>query len=106
MTSMGLPGVPLWQKNPGAANAQPVTPTSMGFTPEEAAKFGGPVLVEPSASGGRGWRYRWYPVDANRCQQDLDGLMQTRAQYGTSGPAPYCTDHPTAPPSQGSAFIF
>ena len=106
LTSMGLPGVPVWQAQPNAAKEQPVTPTEMGFTNQEAANFGGPVLVEPPGQGSRAWRYRWYPNGQNRCEQDLSNLLQARTQSGATGPLPYCTDHPTHPSMQGNAMIF
>ncbi|GEM_PF-1196672 len=106
LTSVGLPGVPIWQSSPYAASAQPVRPTDLGFTQDEAAKLGGPVLVTPPAPPATAWRYRYYPAGQNQCQADLDKLMAQRAAMGATGPAPYCTDNPTAPPAKGSAFVF
>lgn len=106
LTSAGLPGVPLWQAKPGAADAQPITPAEMGFTPEEAAKMGGPVLVLPPDATSQTWRYRYYPADQNHCQEDLNQLLAARAQQVSTGTAPYCTISPTRPPTKGSGLIF
>jgi len=80
-------------------------PTDLGFTPEEASKFGGPVLVIPSATS-RGWRYRYYSSEQNRCQEDLKKMLDDRARENATDPAPYCTDNPTAPPIKGNALVF
>jgi hypothetical protein len=106
LTSVGLPGAPVWQSDPNAAQAQPVTPTEMGFTQEEASRMSGPVLVIPAAPPSRAWRYRFYQTGQNHCQTDLAKMLQERAGNGDAGPAPYCTDHPTAPPTKGNALIF
>ncbi len=106
LTSVGLPGVPLWQSAPNAANAQPIRPSDLGFTQEETASIGGPVLVMPPVPPATAWRYRYYQSGQNHCQADLDKLMAQRAASGATGPAPYCTENPTAPPSRGSAFVF
>jgi hypothetical protein len=103
LQSVGLPGVPIWKSN---APPAPVTPQTMGMTPEEAANVGGPVLVEPSAPPNRMYRYRFYPAASNTCEADLQKLLAERAQSDATGPAPYCTDHPTAPPVEGNAALF
>lgn len=76
------------------------------MTPEESAKIGGPVLVEPAAPPSRFYHYRFYSADHNTCEADLHKLLAQRAQSGATGPAPYCTEHPTAPPFKGDAFAF
>jgi hypothetical protein len=101
LTSAGLPGVPVWQsKEPPPA----LTPLDAGFTPEEAAKIGGPALVEPSTT--HAWRYRFYHADNNKCADDLNKLMAERARENSTDPAAYCTDHPTEPPTKGHALLF
>ena len=92
LRSVGLPGVPVWQSS---APPPAVTPTQLGFTPDEAAKLGGPVLVMPSASGA--YHYRFYQAGQNHCTEDVQKLMASRAAYPTNDPAPYCTDKPTEP---------
>jgi hypothetical protein len=106
LSSVGLPGVPLWQSQPGAATAQPVTPADLGLTPDEAAKLGGPTLMIPPTPPATVWRYRYYQTGQNHCQEDLEKFLVDREQKGVGGPAPYCTDNPTAPPTKGQAFIF
>lgn len=106
LTSVGLPGIPLWQAHPDAASAQPITPTDMGFTREEASRLGGPVMVIPPDSASAVWRYRYYQAGGNRCEDDLKKMLQERAAIGATGPAPYCTSNPTIPPAKGSAFLF
>lgn len=106
LTSAGLPGVPLWQSQPNAAEAQPLRPVDMGMTPDEAARMSGPVLVQPPSTASKVWRYRYYLTGQNHCQDDLAKLTAARAQTGETGQAPYCTDNPTTPPIKGNAFIF
>lgn len=95
--------MPIWKSSAPPAE---VTPTDLGLTPEEAAKVGGPVLVEPVGPGSRIYRYRFYPASNNRCESDLKKLLAQRKQDGVSGPKPYCTDRPTGPPVKGNALIF
>jgi len=103
LQSVGLPGAPIWKsKTPPA----PLTPSEMGFTPEEASKMSGPVLVEPPDQSVKVYRYRYYQTGQNRCQEDLNKLLAERAASNATGDAPYCTETPTAPPSKGNAFIF
>jgi hypothetical protein len=83
-----------------------MTPTEAGFTPEEAAKIGGLVLVEPPTPPSRAYRYRFYPAAKNNCESDLQKMLAARAQSGATGPAPYCTDRPTAPNMEGNALFF
>ena len=73
LQSVGLPGVPVWQSS---APPPPVSPAQMGFTPDEAAKMSGPVLVTPTATGSSGctgtnprgmgpspgWLAAWWPA--------------------------------------------
>jgi len=102
LQSAGLPGLPIWQsKEPPAT----VKPTDFGFTPEEASKMSGEVLVMPTANSG-GMRYKFYQTGENHCQDDLDKMLAERAQLNSSDPAPYCTDHPTQPPAKKNAFVF
>ena len=98
--SVGLPGVPLWQST---APAAPVTPSQMGFTPDEAAQMSGPVLVIPSASGT--YHYRFYQSGQNHCTEDLQKLMASRAAYPSNDPAPYCSDKPTEPAAKSGSFM-
>ena len=100
LQSVGLPGAPVWKSN---APPPPLT-TQLGMTPEEASKMSGPVLVMPAASGP--YRYRFYQTGNNQCAQDVQKIMAQRASMPTNDPAPYCTENPTAPPSQGKFFIF
>ncbi|HEY9159184.1 hypothetical protein [Candidatus Binatus sp.] len=103
LQSVGLPGVPIWKsKTPPA----PLTPSEVGFTPEEASKVSGPVLVEPPHESVKAYRYRYYQTGQNRCQEDLNKLLAERAASSATGLAPYCTETPTAPPSKGDALIF
>jgi hypothetical protein len=97
LQSVGLPGVPVWQSK---APPPPVTPTQLGFAPDEAAQMSGPVLVMPSASGS--YHYRFYQTGQNHCTEDVQKIMASRAAYPTNDPAPYCTDKPTMPPAQKS----
>jgi hypothetical protein len=103
LQSVGLPGVPIWKSSKPPA---PLTPTDLGMTPEEAAKVGGPVLVEPPNPPSSFYRYRFYSAAHNNCESDLQKMLAKRAQSGATGPAPYCTEHPTAPATQGNAFAF
>ena len=100
LQSVGLPGVPVWKSSTADA---PLT-TELGMSPEEASKMSGPVLVLPTAAGP--YRYRFYQTGNNQCEQDLQKIMAQRASMPTSDPMPYCTDHPTKPPSQGNFFLF
>ena len=127
LQSVGLPGLPVWKsKTPPT----PPTPAEMGYTPEEASKLGGPILVEPPDATVKTYRYRYYQTDHNTCQEDLQKMLSQRAAGGESGPAPYCTDtssplyspavsappEPVSAPSQsapapppaakGGAFVF
>jgi len=102
-----------------------MTPAEMGYTPEEASKISGPILVEPPHSSVKNYRYRYYQTGQNNCQEDLRKMLAARAASNTTGPLPYCTDTSSAPsssaasaspPSQsvpapppaakGSAFVF
>jgi hypothetical protein len=100
LQSVGLPGVPVWQSS---APPPAVSPTQMGFTPDEAAKMSGPVLVMPSASGA--YRYRFYQTGQNHCAEDVQKLMASRAAYPTNDPVPYCTDKPTEPAAKAGSFM-
>ncbi len=82
-----------------------MTPTDFGFTPEEASKLGGAVLVMPTANS-RVFRYKYYQNGQNHCQDDLKKMLADRAQQGATDPEPYCTDNPTAPAPTGNAFVF
>jgi hypothetical protein len=106
LTSVGLPGVPVWQAQPGAATAQPMNPVDAGFTPEEAAKMSGLVMVLPPAPPSKAWRYRYYQTGQNHCEDDLKKALEARAQSGETGPAPYCTTNPAAPTARDNASIF
>jgi hypothetical protein len=122
LQSVGLPGLPVWKsKTPPA----PLTPAEMGYTPEEASKISGPILVEPPDASVKNYRYRYYQTGQNNCQEDLRKMLAARAASNATGPLPYCTDTSSAPspsaesasaPSQsvpapppaakGSAFVF
>ena len=78
----------------------------MGFRPEEASKISGPVLVEPPNSSNQVYRYRYYQTGHNNCGEDLQKMLADRAAGNATGPAPYCTDNPSAPPIKGNAFVF
>lgn len=106
LTSVGLPGVPVWQSQPNAANAQPMTPADLPLTPDEKAKLGGPVMMIPPVPPSKVWGYRYYQTGQNHCQDDLQKIVADRQQKGITGPAPYCTDNPTAPPVKGQALVF
>jgi hypothetical protein len=102
LQSVGVPGLPIWQsKTPPA----PMTPSEMGFTPEEASKISGPVLVEPPNPPVKVYRYRYYQVGHNNCQEDLQQMLADRAASNATGPAPYCTNNPSAPTMKGNALI-
>jgi hypothetical protein len=126
LQSVGLPGVPLWKsKTP----PPPPTPAQMGYTPDEASRLSGPILVEPPDATVRTYRYRYYQTGHNNCQADLQKILAARAP-DASGLAPYCTDTSSAssasapsesappqsvppqsvpappPPATGSAFVF
>jgi hypothetical protein len=100
LQSVGLPGVPVWQSSAPPAT---VTPTQLGFAPDEAAQMSGPVLVIPSASGA--YHYRFYQNGQNHCAEDVQKILTARAAAPTSDPAPYCTDKPTQPPAKGGSFM-
>lgn len=119
LQSVGVPGLPIWQsKKP----PEPPTPTEMGYTPEEASKMGGPILVEPPVPPLKAYRYRYYQIGQNNCQSDLQKMLAERAASGATGLAPYCTETPSAttpsattpsdntvsspPASKGNAFVF
>ncbi|MFZ2062400.1 MAG: hypothetical protein WAU82_15420 [Candidatus Binatus sp.] len=94
LQSVGLPGLPVWKsKTPPA----PMTPAEMGYTPEEASKMGGPILVEPPNGSVKMYRYRYYQTGQNNCQQDLQKMLAERAASNATGAAPYCADSSGAP---------
>jgi hypothetical protein len=103
LQSVGLPGVPIWKSSAPPAELKPA---DLGFTPEEASKFGGPVLVEPPAPGSRAYRYRFYSAGNNKCESDLKKLLAERRSSGATGPEPYCTNRPTGPATRGNGFVF
>ncbi|MBF6558789.1 MAG: hypothetical protein IVW56_00765 [Candidatus Binataceae bacterium] len=82
-----------------------MNPTDLGFTPEEASKLGGEVLVMPTANS-KGLRYRYYQIGQNHCEDDLKKMLADRAQQNMTDPAPYCTDNPTRPTMTGNALVF
>jgi hypothetical protein len=93
LQSVGLPGLPVWKsKTPPA----PMTPAEMGYTPEEASKMSGPILVEPPDGSVKMYRYRYYQTGQNNCLQDLQKVLAARAASNAAGPAPYCTDASSA----------
>ena len=103
LQSVGVPGMPIWKsKTPPA----PLTPSEVGFSPEEASKISGPVLVEPPDQSSKTYRYRYYQTGHNQCQEDLNKLLAQKEATNATGQAPYCTEAPTAPPSKGEALIF
>ena len=99
LQSVGLPGVPVWQ----SSAPPPSLPTQLGFTPDEAAKMSGPVLVMPSGSGM--YRYRFYQNGQNHCAEDLQKMLALRASTSATDPAPYCSDNPTPPPAKRGSFM-
>jgi hypothetical protein len=101
--SAGIAEVPLWQSS---APPAPLTPTDAGFSPEEAAKMSGPVLVLPPDQSSNATRYRFYQTGQNNCQQDLAKELAARASSNATGPAPYCTTAPIVPSTKGSALFF
>jgi hypothetical protein len=104
LQSVGVPGMPIWRSD---QTPRPMNLTDFGYTPEEAAKVGGPVLVMPPGPDFKGTRYRFYPKNQNRCEQDLKKILADRASNGAGGPAPYCAENPPPPPSAvGHAFVF
>jgi hypothetical protein len=103
LQSVGVPGLPLWKSSKPPA---PINLTDMGYTPEEAAKVSGPVLVLPPDQSIISYRYKYYPTGHNNCQEDLQKLLAKRAASNASGDPPYCTDTPVAPPAKGNAFVF
>lgn len=112
LTSVGLPGVPVWQAQPNAATAQPMTPADLPLTPDEKAKFSGqalagPVMMLPPVPPSKVWGYRYYQTGQNHCEDDLKKIIADRQQNGIAGPAPYCTNNPTSPPPvKGEGFVF
>lgn len=118
LQSVGVPGVPIWKsKKP----PEPPTPTEMGYTPEEAAKIGGPILIEPPVPPLKAYRYRYYQIGQNHCQEDLQKMLADRAASNATGPAPSCTEAPSTtssstapsadtlsspPASKTNAFVF
>jgi hypothetical protein len=93
LQSVGLPGLPVWKsKTPPA----PMTPAEMGYTPEEAAKISGPILVEPPDESVKTYRYRYYQTGENNCQSDLQKMLAARAASNATGIAPYCTTDASA----------
>jgi hypothetical protein len=99
LQSVGLPGVPVWKsKTPPT----PMTPAEMGYTPEEAAKISGPILVEPPDASAKNYRYRYYQTGHNNCQEDLQKILADRATSNAAGPLPYCTDTASASSSSSS----
>jgi hypothetical protein len=93
LQSVGLPGLPVWKsKTPPA----PPTPAEMGYTPEEASKMSGPILVEPPDASVKTYRYRYYQTGQNTCQEDLQKMLSERAASNATGPAPYCTNTSSA----------
>jgi hypothetical protein len=121
LQSVGVPGLPIWKsKTPPS----PLTPAEAGFTPEQASKVGGPVLVEPPTASVKVYRYHYYQIGQNNCQEDLKRMLADRARSNDTGPEPYCTDSPSSPVSllppssspsssspsppaiKGNAFIF
>ena len=100
LQSVGLPGLPVWKsKTPPA----PMTPAEMGYTPEEASKIGGPILVEPPDASFKNYRYRYYQAEQNNCQEDLRKMLADRAARNVTGPLPYCTDTASASSSSPSS---
>jgi len=103
LQTVGVPGMPIWQsKKPPA----PINLSEMGFAPEEASKVSGPVLVMPPVPPVQVTRYRYYQTGHNNCQEDLSKMLAAREASNVTGPAPFCTDTPSAPPSKGTAFVF
>jgi len=102
LKSAGLPGLPIWQSK---APPAPVKPTDLGFTPEQASKLGGEVLVMPTANS-QAMRYQFYQVGENHCEGDLKKMLADRAQQNATDPPPYCTENPTQPTMKGNAFVF
>jgi len=117
LQSVGVPGVPIWKSSKQPA---PLTPTEAGFSPDEASKLSGSVLVEPPSSSVKVYRYKYYQTGNNNCQEDLKQMLADRAASNETGLAPYCTDNasstpPTVPPTssspmppavKGGAFVF
>ena len=100
LQSVGLPGLPVWtSKTPPA----PMTPAEMGYTPEEASKMSGPILVEPPNGSVKMYRYRYYQTGQNNCQQDLQKMLAERAASNATGAAPYCADSSGAPSALSSS---
>lgn len=117
LQSVGLPGLPVWKsKTPPT----PMTPAEMGYTPEEASKISGPILVEPPDGSVKIYRYRYYQTGQNNCQEDLQKMLAARAASNSTGLAPYCADTssasspsassplvpPQSPTAKGNEFVF
>src|SRR5260370_22875810 len=65
LQSVGVPGLPIWKsKTPPA----PMTPTEMGFTPEQASKMSVPVLVEPPTASVKVYCSHSYQSGQNKYQ--------------------------------------
>ncbi len=117
LQSVGVPGVPIWKSSKPPA---PLTPSEAGFSPEEASKVSGSVLVEPPSSSVKVYRYKYYQTGHNNCQEDLKRMLADRAASSESGPEPFCTDSasstpltmpptsssPMPPAVKGGAFVF
>jgi hypothetical protein len=117
LQSVGVPGVPIWKSSKQPA---PLTPTEAGFSPDEASRLSGSVLVEPPSSSVKVYRYKYYQTGNNSCQEDLKRMLAERAANNETGAEPYCTDNasstpPTVPPTssspmppavKGGAFVF
>jgi hypothetical protein len=117
LQSVGVPGVPIWKSSKPPA---PLTPTEAGFSPEEASKVSGSVLVEPPSSSVKVYRYKYYQTGNNNCQEDLKRMLAERAASNETGTEPYCTDNasstpvtvpptsssPMPPAAKGGAFVF
>ena len=117
LQSVGVPGVPIWKSSKPPT---PLTPTEAGFSPEEASKVSGPILVEPPSSSVKVYRYKYYQTGNNNCQEDLKRMLADRAASNETGLDPYCTDNassapltvpptsssPMPPAVKGGAFVF
>ncbi len=74
----------------------------MGYTPEEASKMSGPILVMPPDASVKTYRYRYYQTRENHCQEDLQKMLAERAASNATFPAPYCT---TPAPAASAATV-
>jgi hypothetical protein len=101
LQTVGVAGATVWKTS---AEPHVMTPTDVGFTPDEAAKMSGPVLVQPVSPTQN--RYRFYPTGQNHCEEDLQKLLAQRGLLNSPQMAPYCTDKPIAPSVHGSGMIF